>query len=209
MRYSYLPRSMRRFASHVLAASHRERTLVVVKPDGVQRALVGDIVGRFERRGFKLGGLKLLNPSRALAEAHYVEHSERPFFSRACRFLCSGPAVAMVWEGLDVVATSRRMIGTTQPSESAPGTIRGDLGQHFRRNVVHGSDSVESADREVALWFDDDELVSWNQDLANWVLELPNAPVEFGADEDPVHPGSLDSKEGGAVNDELPYGHSA
>ena len=152
-----------------------------------------------------------LPPSpRGAMPAEYVEHAERPFFSRACRFLCSGPAVAMVWEGLDVVATSRRMIGTTQPSDSAPGTIRGDLGQHFRRNVVHGSDSVESADREVALWFDDDELVSWNQDLANWVLELPNAPVEFGADEDPVHPGSLDSKEGGVtVNDELPYGHSA
>lgn len=197
---------MRRF--HALAASQMERTLVVVKPDGVQRALVGDILGRFERRGFKLGGLKLINPSRALAEAHYDEHCERPFFARACRFMCSGPAVAMVWEGPDVVTTARRMIGSTQPAESAPGTIRGDLGIHFRRNVVHGSDSVESGAREIGIWFDEDELVSWNQTAANWMLELPNAPVDFN-DEEGDHPGHLDGVDGAPPNEDLPYGHSA
>jgi len=129
----------------------QERTFIAVKPDGVQRGLVGEIILRFERRGYKLVALKALVPSVELAQEHYAEHKERPFFGELVEFLTSGPVVGMVWEGLNSVKVGRTMIGVTKPFESAPGTIRGDFGITVSKNIIHGSDSVESAEREIAL----------------------------------------------------------
>ena len=118
-----------------------ERSFIAIKPDGVQRGLVGEILGRFERKGFKLVGLKQLTPSRALAESHYGVHKERPFFAGLVDFITSGPVVAMVWEGEGVIASARKLIGATKPLEADPGTIRGDLAVNIGRNVIHGSDA--------------------------------------------------------------------
>jgi len=127
----------------------------------VQRGLVGELLARFERRGFQIVALKFLTPSKELAEAHYAEHSARPFFGELVDFLTSGPVVAVVFQGTGAVATGRLMIGQTNPLTSAPGTIRGDYGITVARNIIHGSDSVESANREIALWFTDAELQQW------------------------------------------------
>ncbi|MFM8605033.1 MAG: nucleoside-diphosphate kinase, partial [Cyanobium sp.] len=135
-----------------------ERTFLAIKPDGVQRGLVGEIIGRFERKGFKLVGLKQLTPSRELAESHYGVHRERPFFPGLVEFITSGPVVAMVWEGDGVIAAARLMIGVTKPLEAAPGTIRGDLAVNIGRNVIHGSDAAETAAFEIGLWFNATEL---------------------------------------------------
>jgi len=138
-----------------------ERTFIAVKPDGVQRGLVGEIISRYEKRGFKLIALKALTPSAELAKLHYDEHKERPFFGELVDFLTSGPVVGMVWQGLNVVQVGRSMIGVTKPFESAPGTIRGDFGITVSKNIIHGSDSVDSAQREIALWFTPNELLEW------------------------------------------------
>ncbi|MBM3273812.1 MAG: nucleoside-diphosphate kinase, partial [Candidatus Sericytochromatia bacterium] len=130
-----------------------ERTFIAVKPDGVQRGLVGELVGRFEAKGFKLAGLKLMHPSRELAERHYGEHQGKPFFDGLVGFFTSGPIVAMCWEGRNVVEVARSMMGKTNPKDAAPGTIRGDLAVDIGRNVVHGSDSLESAARELSIFF--------------------------------------------------------
>eukprot|EP00300_Choanocystis_sp_HF-7_P000406 c10327_g1_i2.p1 GENE.c10327_g1_i2~~c10327_g1_i2.p1 ORF type:complete len:224 (+),score=31.05 c10327_g1_i2:55-726(+) len=167
------------FGHRPLTPEQRERTLIVLKPDTVQRGLVGQITTRFENKGFKVCGLKITTPTRELAEKHYAVHKDKPFFPRACRFLCSGPCVAMVWEGLDVVATLRMMLGPTNPAKCPPGTIRGDFASHFRRNLVHASDSVESAQTEIGIWFQPNELVDWDHSMANWILELQNAPIDF------------------------------
>lgn len=181
-----------------------ERTLVLAKPDAVQRGLVGDIITRMERRGFKLVAIRTTNATKHQAQSHYEEHRHRPFFSRACRFLCSGPVVAMGWEGLGVVEQSRRMIGSTDPQVAQPGTIRGDHGAHFRRNLVHASDSVESARREINLWFDSTDFIHWDHSQANWIYELPNAPIDFDEHGDDHHPGHL-SGPPGVRNDKLPF----
>eukprot|EP00466_Bigelowiella_natans_P001186 jgi/Bigna1/57967/fgenesh1_pm.43_\ len=144
----------------------------MVKPDGVQRGLVGEVISRFERKGFKLCGVKMAAPTRAQAEAHYEEHKGKPFFPRPCRFLTGGPVVAMVWEGLGVVTVSRKMIGPTNPEDAAPGTIRGDFAAHFRRNIVHGSDSPEAAAREIGQWFSTEEVVSWGASASNWYVVM-------------------------------------
>jgi len=136
-----------------------ERTFIMVKPNGVARGLVGEIVGRFERRGFVLRGMKALRIDRALAERHYAEHAGKPFFEPLVRFITSGPVVAMVWEGRDAVRVARVMMGVTDPVEAAPGTIRGDLALSKEENVVHGSDGPQSAAREIALFFTDGELI--------------------------------------------------
>jgi nucleoside-diphosphate kinase len=136
-----------------------ERTFIMVKPDGVKRGLVGEIVARFERRGLILRGMKLLRLSRALAERHYAEHSEKPFFEPLLAFITSGPVVAMVWEGPEAIAVARAMMGPTNPVSAAPGTIRGDFALETEKNIVHGSDGPESAAREIALYFGDDQLV--------------------------------------------------
>ena len=130
-----------------------EKTLVLVKPDGVQRGLSGEIISRFENRGLKLIGLKLMHVSEELAGRHYHEHTERPFFPGLVSFITSGPIIAMAWEGDNAIGIVRQTMGTTNPVEASPGTIRGDLAINIGRNVVHGSDSPESAERELNLFF--------------------------------------------------------
>jgi nucleoside-diphosphate kinase len=148
-----------------------ERTFLAIKPDGVQRGLVGEIIGRFEAKGFKLVGMKLMTASRELAEQHYGVHKERPFFAGLVDFITSGPLVAMVWEGDGVVASARKMIGATNPLNSEPGTIRGDLAVNVGRNIIHGSDAVETAREEISLWFKDEELSDWTPSLTPWIVE--------------------------------------
>jgi nucleoside-diphosphate kinase len=148
-----------------------ERTFLAIKPDGVQRKLVGEIIRRFETKGFTLVGLKLMNVSRELAETHYGVHRERPFFAGLVDFITSGPVVAMVWEGEGVIASARKIIGATNPLNSEPGTIRGDFGVNVGRNLIHGSDAPETAQQEISLWFKDEELVNWQPTLMSWIHE--------------------------------------
>ena len=136
-----------------------ETTLVLIKPDGVQRKFVGEIISRLENRGWDLVGMKLMTVSRELAEQHYGEHKAKPFFGELIDYITEGPIVAMAWRGDQVITAMRTMMGKTNPIEAAPGTIRGDLANNFTRNMVHGSDSPESAEREVALFFSANELV--------------------------------------------------
>ena len=146
-----------------------ERTLVLIKPDGVQRGLVGELVRRFERRGLHLVGLKLTAISRELAEEHYAEHRGRPFFDAVIEFITSSPVVAMVWEGPNAVTMVRSMMGPTNPATAAPGTIRGDFGIDIGQNVIHGSDSPARAEQEVELFFEKAELVSWEREGGRWI----------------------------------------
>lgn len=149
-----------------------QRTFVAVKPDGVQRGLVGEIITRFERRGLKLVGMKLLQVTNELAEKHYGEHKGKPFYPGLVQFITSGPVVAMVWEGKDAVSLARNVIGATNPAQAAPGSIRGDLAVEIGRNVVHGSDSPENGEREVSIFFNDSELVKgWHRNTDQWVSE--------------------------------------
>jgi nucleoside-diphosphate kinase len=136
-----------------------ERSLILIKPDAVERSLAGEILGRIERRGFTLRAAKLLSVDRALGEEHYAEHREKPFFGELVDFITSAPTLALVVEGEGAIGTLRTTIGATNPADAAPGTIRGDLALAVPNNLVHGSDSPESAEREIALWFGDDELV--------------------------------------------------
>ncbi|XP_030473785.2 nucleoside diphosphate kinase 1 [Syzygium oleosum] len=147
-----------------------ELTFIMIKPDGVQRGLIGEIIGRFEKKGFSLKGLKLVSVDRPFAEKHYADLSAKPFFSGLVDYIISGPVVAMVWEGKGVVTTGRKIIGATNPAESAPGTIRGDFAIDIGRNVIHGSDSVESATKEIALWFPEG-IVSWQSSVHPWIYE--------------------------------------
>ena len=146
-----------------------EKTFLMVKPDGVQRELIGDIVSRFEKKGFQLVGAKLMNIPKELAEEHYGEHKERPFFGPLVEFITSGPVFAMVWQGENVILTARQMMGATNPKDAAPGTIRGDYGLVVNKNVIHGSDSVESAEREIGLFFKTEELVEYSKVINNWI----------------------------------------
>ncbi len=148
-----------------------ERTFLAIKPDGVQRGLVGEIIQRLEKKGYTLVGLKLLQVSRELAATHYGEHQAKPFFPGLVEFITSGPVVAMVWEGKGVIATARKLIGATNPLNSEPGTIRGDFGVDVGRNVIHGSDAPETAAKEIALWFQPEELVAWSPSLTPWIYE--------------------------------------
>jgi nucleoside-diphosphate kinase len=148
-----------------------ERTFIAIKPDGVQRKLVSEILGRFEKKGFKLVGLKFLNVSKELAESHYAVHKERPFFPALVEFITSGPVVAIVLEGDGVVASARKLIGATNPLTSEPGTIRGDFGSNIGRNLIHGSDAIETAQTEIALWFKEEELVTWTPTMTAWITE--------------------------------------
>ncbi|XP_015285211.1 PREDICTED: nucleoside diphosphate kinase, mitochondrial [Gekko japonicus] len=154
------------FPSHFLGLTGipglQERTLIAVKPDGVQRRLVGDVIQRFEKRGFKLVGLKLLQANEGILAEHYHELRRKPFYHELIQYMTSGPVVAMVWEGHNVVKTCRVVVGETNPAEAKPGTVRGDFSIHVSRNVVHASDSVETAQREISLWFRSNELVDWD-----------------------------------------------
>jgi nucleoside-diphosphate kinase len=147
-----------------------ERTLVLIKPDAVQRGLIGAIVGRLERRGLHPTGMKLMRVDTEVARRHYAEHRDKPFFAGLVEFITSSPVVAMVWEGPGAVALVRSMMGATNPADSAPGTIRGDLAVSLAMNVIHGSDSEESAAREVPLFFTEAELLSWESSASRWIL---------------------------------------
>nr|XP_057904330.1 nucleoside diphosphate kinase 3 [Doryrhamphus excisus] len=146
-----------------------ERTFIAIKPDGVQRKLVGEIVQRFEKKGFKLVALKLVKASEDLLQDHYWDLRSKPFFRGLIGYMSSGPVVAMVWQGLDVVKTARKMLGETNPAESLPGTIRGDYCVEVGRNVIHGSDSVASAQKEISLWFRQKELQRWDSNSNPWI----------------------------------------
>ncbi|AET38036.1 nucleoside diphosphate kinase Ecym_2294 [Eremothecium cymbalariae DBVPG len=148
-----------------------QRTFIAVKPDGVQRGLISQILARFENRGYKLVGIKMIVPTEALLREHYAEHVDRPFFPKLLAHMTSGPVAAMVWEGSDVVAQGRTVLGATNPSNALPGTIRGDFGIDMGRNVCHGSDSVASAEREINLWFKKEELADWTLSQHKWIYE--------------------------------------
>ncbi|CAN6451579.1 unnamed protein product [Victoria cruziana] len=143
----------------------------MVKPDGVQRGLVGEIISRFEKKGFLMKGLKLFQCSKELAEEHYKDLKSKPFFPKLIDYITSGPVVCMAWEGVGVVASARKIIGSTNPLQAEPGTIRGDLAIQTGRNIVHGSDSPENGLREIALWFKEGELCEWTQVQAPWLME--------------------------------------
>ncbi|CAI9741837.1 nucleoside diphosphate kinase 3 isoform X1 [Octopus vulgaris] len=145
----------------VIGGQVPERSFVAVKPDGVQRALCGPILQRFEKKGFKLVACKFIYPTKELLEAHYAEHKGKSFFDKLVAYMSSGPVFAMVLEGEGVVQMCRQMIGATKPQESMLRTIRGDYAIEMGRNIVHGSDSVTSANHEISLWFSSDELISW------------------------------------------------
>uniref|UniRef100_A0A3B1JI87 Nucleoside diphosphate kinase n=1 Tax=Astyanax mexicanus TaxID=7994 RepID=A0A3B1JI87_ASTMX len=139
----------------------RERTLVAIKPDGVQRRLIGQVIKRFEQRGFQLVGLKMLQVSEELLSQHYASLHRKPFYPSLLRYMTSGPVVAMVWEGHNVVKSTRLLVGNTNPAEADPGTLRGDFSIHISRNIVHASDSPEVAQKEISLWFQRSELIDW------------------------------------------------
>ncbi|MED6183177.1 Nucleoside diphosphate kinase 4, chloroplastic [Stylosanthes scabra] len=150
-------------------AAEFERTFIAIKPDGVQRGLISEIISRFERKGYKLVGIKVLVPSKEFAKKHYHDLSERPFFNELCDFLSSGPVIAMVWEGEGVITYGRKLIGATDPQKSAPGTIRGDLAVNVGRNIIHGSDGPQTAKDEIKLWFKPEELVSFTSNAEKWI----------------------------------------
>lgn len=148
-----------------------ERTFLMIKPDAVQRNLIGEVVSRLERKGLKLVAAKLFQANEELAKEHYAEHVEKPFFNDLVSFITSGPVFAMVVEGKNVVEVTRTLVGETNPTKSAPGTIRGDYGIDLGRNIIHGSDSNESAEREIGLWFDQSEVNDYKLNNENWVYE--------------------------------------
>jgi len=147
-----------------------EQSYIMIKPDGVQRGLVGEVISRFERKGFTLRALKLITVEKSFAEKHYADLSEKPFFPHLVDYIVSGPVVAMVWEGKNVVTVGRAIIGATNPAAAAPGTIRGDFAVEIGRNVIHGSDSPENAKKEIALWFPEG-VNEWQPALTPWIRE--------------------------------------
>jgi len=148
-----------------------ERTLIIVKPDGVQRGLTGEIIKRFEQRGLRIVGMKFMQVSRELAETHYDIHRERAFFKGLVDYITSSPVVAIALEGTGAVAAARGTIGSTKPAEAVAGSIRGDFGLEVGRNLVHGSDSVENGEKEISLWFAPNELITWPRHTDPWIFE--------------------------------------
>ena len=148
-----------------------EKTLVLVKPDGVQRGLIGEIIRRLERRGLRLIGGKFIQVSLALAEEHYGIHKGKPFYNSLLEYITSAPVMAMAWDGPDAVAAVRQTMGSTRPTEAAPGSVRHDFGLEIGRNLTHASDSPENGEKEVALWFKDEELIDWKRAIDPWVFE--------------------------------------
>jgi len=146
-----------------------ERTLILVKPDGVQRCLAGDIISRLERRGLKIAGLKMLQMDRALAEKHYAVHKEKPFFNDLVNFITSGPIIAAVLEGENAIESTRQTMGATDPKKAAPGTIRADLGINMEHNLIHGSDSPENAEKEIGIFFKQGEVLTYTRDIDRWL----------------------------------------
>ncbi|MCB9134827.1 MAG: nucleoside-diphosphate kinase [Anaerolineales bacterium] len=148
-----------------------EKTLVLVKPDGVQRGLIGEVITRLERRGLRLVAAKFFQVSRELAETHYAIHKGKPFYEGLINYIISAPVMAMVWEGPRAIAAVRQTMGATRPWEAAPGTIRHDFALEVGRNLTHASDSVENGEAEVALWFKSEELVTWERATDQWIFE--------------------------------------
>jgi len=148
-----------------------EKTFLMLKPDAIQRGLVGEIISRFEKKGFKLVGLKMLSVSRELAEEHYKEHKGKSFFESTVAYIMSSPVVAMVWEGKNIVSLAREMMGATNPANASPGSIRGSFAMDISRNIIHGSDSVESAEREISLYFNQNEILSYSKTGEEWLSE--------------------------------------
>ena len=158
-----------------------QKTFLAIKPDGVQRRLIGKIILRLEEKGFKLVGMKLMRVSNELAEKHYAEHKDKPFFKGLVSFITSGPIVAMVWEGKNIITSLRKIMGKTNPLDADLGTVRGDFAVDIGKNVVHGSDSEESAKREIALFFKEEELIKWEQDIQKWIYEWFEGGVIYHA----------------------------
>jgi len=148
-----------------------ERTFVLVKPDGVQRGLIGEVIARLERRGLRLVAAKFMQVSKELAETHYSIHKGKPFYDGLISYIISAPVMAMVWEGPNAVAAVRQTMGSTRPTEAAPGSVRHDFGLEVGRNLTHASDSVENGQSEVSLWFRKEELVDWKREVDQWVFE--------------------------------------
>lgn len=149
----------------------KERTFIMIKPDGVQRGLIGNIISRFEQKGIKIVAMKLVSVDRELAEKHYGIHKGKPFFEPTVNYIISSPVVAMVLEGHDVIGMVRNMMGKTNPQEASPGTIRGDFGQFIGRNIVHGSDGLDTAEFEINLWFSSKELADYTRIDEQWLIE--------------------------------------
>ncbi|XP_027339986.1 nucleoside diphosphate kinase III, chloroplastic/mitochondrial-like isoform X1 [Abrus precatorius] len=164
-----LPAAAYLFQDQEVHAAELERTFIAIKPDGVQRGLISEIISRFERKGYKLVGIKVVIPSKEFAQQHYHDLKERPFFNGLCEFLSSGPVVAMVWEGEGVISYGRKLIGATDPQKSEPGTIRGDLAVVVGRNIIHGSDGPQTAKDEIKLWFKPEELISFTSNAEKWI----------------------------------------
>ena len=148
-----------------------ERTFVLVKPDGVQRGLIGEVITRLERRGLRLIAAKFLNVSIELAQTHYAIHKGKPFYDGLIAYITSAPVMAMVWEGSNAVAAVRQTMGATRPTEAAPGTVRHDFALEVGRNLTHASDSTENSEGEITLWFTPSEIVSWTRDADRWIFE--------------------------------------
>ena len=148
-----------------------ERTLVLVKPDGVQRGLIGEVISRLERRGLRLVAARFMQVSKQLAETHYAIHKGKPFYEGLIAYITSAPVMARVWEGPNAVAAVRQTMGSTRPTEAAPGTVRHDFALEVGRNLTHASDEPANGEKEVALWFKPDELVNWNREIDKWVFE--------------------------------------
>ena len=148
-----------------------EKTLVLVKPDGVQRGLIGEVIVRLERRGLRLIGAKFMQVGQDLAKTHYAVHQGKPFFESLIKYITSAPVMAMVWEGPNAIAAVRQTMGATRPTEAAPGSIRHDFALEIGRNLTHASDTAENGEKEVALWFKPEEIVSWARDIDDWIYE--------------------------------------
>ncbi|KAL9188614.1 hypothetical protein ACHAXT_006992 [Thalassiosira profunda] len=148
-----------------------ERTYIMIKPDGVQRGIVGNIISRFETKGYKLSAMKTKQASKELLDTHYCDLVDKPFFPKLRDYMMSGPVVCMVWEGKEAVSTGRKMLGATNPLASEPGTIRGDFCIEVGRNICHGSDSVENAEKEIKLWFEEGEVLDWESHSKDWLYE--------------------------------------
>jgi len=150
-----------------------ERTLVLIKPDGVQRGLIGEVIKRLERRGLRLVGAKFMSVSQELAETHYGIHKGKPFYEGLIQYITSAPVMAMVWEGPNAIAAVRQTMGSTRPTEASPGSLRHDFALEVGRNLTHASDTVENGEKEVELWFNPQELVTWDRSVDPWIFEHP------------------------------------
>ncbi|CAM9585140.1 unnamed protein product, partial [Discosporangium mesarthrocarpum] len=170
MSQSEIPLCASKFPYTGVPGTDNERSFIAIKPDGVQRQLVGEIISRFEKKGYKLVAMKMIWPSGEMAAKHYADLSRKPFFKGLVKYFSSGPIVAMVWEGPEVILTGRKMLGATNPNSSEPGSLRGDYCIRVGRNMIHGSDGPESAKHEIGMWFTEEECSAWPRSLDAWII---------------------------------------